>query len=197
MPLHRPACGGHRQARAHRAGAGALHAQDPVPRRHHTGHVAQGILPCALRASLRLSKIAPGDFVEPLDFIARLAALVPKPRVHLTRYHGVLAPHSSLRAEVTPAGRGKHTGTTERSPAERHRAMTWAKRLKRVFRIDIEKCERCGGKVKIIASIDDPQVIGEILAHLEKAGQAGSTPADVSTAHRARGPPGQGEFDLN
>jgi len=25
---------------------------------------------------------------EPLDFIARLAALVPKPRVNLTRYHG-------------------------------------------------------------------------------------------------------------
>ncbi|GMW08072.1 MAG: hypothetical protein AMXMBFR8_28680 [Nevskiales bacterium] len=92
---------------------------------------------------------------EPLDFIARLAALVPKPRVHLTRYHGVLAPHSSLRAQVTPAGRGKHTAPTERSPAERHRAMSWAKRLKRVFRIDIEPCERCGGKVKIIASIED------------------------------------------
>jgi hypothetical protein len=27
----------------------------------------------------------------PVDFIARLAALVPKPRVNLTRYHGVLA----------------------------------------------------------------------------------------------------------
>ncbi len=27
---------------------------------------------------------------EPLDFIARLAALVPKPRVNLTRFHGVL-----------------------------------------------------------------------------------------------------------
>ena len=26
---------------------------------------------------------------EPLDFIARLAALVPKPRVNLTRFHGV------------------------------------------------------------------------------------------------------------
>jgi hypothetical protein len=25
---------------------------------------------------------------EPLDFIARLAALVPKPRVNLTRFHG-------------------------------------------------------------------------------------------------------------
>ncbi|MCC7258910.1 MAG: hypothetical protein IT486_11125, partial [Gammaproteobacteria bacterium] len=47
-------------------------------------------------------------------------------------------------------------GITGHSPAERHRAMSWAKRLKRVFRIDIDTCERCGGKVKIIASIDDP-----------------------------------------
>ncbi len=58
-----------------------------------------------------------------------LAALVPKPRVHLTRYHGVFAPHSALRAQVTPAGRGKKTGVSERNPAERHRAMTWAQRL--------------------------------------------------------------------
>jgi hypothetical protein len=29
---------------------------------------------------------------EPLDFIARLAALVPKPRVNLTRFQGVFAP---------------------------------------------------------------------------------------------------------
>jgi len=41
---------------------------------------------------------------EPLDFMARLAALVPRPRAHLTRYHGVFAPHSRWRAEVTPAG---------------------------------------------------------------------------------------------
>jgi len=39
---------------------------------------------------------------EPLDFIARLAALVSKPRVNLTRLHRVFAPHSSLRARVTP-----------------------------------------------------------------------------------------------
>ncbi len=37
---------------------------------------------------------------EPLDFIARLAALVPKPRVNLTRFHGVFAPNSTLRACV-------------------------------------------------------------------------------------------------
>ena len=28
---------------------------------------------------------------EPLDFVARLVALVPKPRVNLTRFHGVFA----------------------------------------------------------------------------------------------------------
>ena len=44
---------------------------------------------------------------EPLDFIARLAALVPKPRVNLTRFHGVFAPNSKYRAQVTPAKRGK------------------------------------------------------------------------------------------
>ena len=44
--------------------------------------------------------------------------------------------------------------------------MTWAQRLKRVFSIEIEKCERCGGKVKIIACIEDADVIEKILKHL-------------------------------
>jgi hypothetical protein len=44
--------------------------------------------------------------LEPLDLMARLAALVPPPRMHLTRYRGVFAPHSKLRAAITPAGRG-------------------------------------------------------------------------------------------
>ena len=45
--------------------------------------------------------------LESLDLMARLAALVPPPRMHLTRYHGVFAPHSKLRPAITPAGRGK------------------------------------------------------------------------------------------
>ena len=43
---------------------------------------------------------------EPLDFISRLVSLVPKPRVNLTRFHGVFAPNSKYRALVTPARRG-------------------------------------------------------------------------------------------
>ena len=44
---------------------------------------------------------------EPVDFIARLAALVPKPRGSLTRCHGVFAPNSHAREQVTPTRRGK------------------------------------------------------------------------------------------
>jgi len=46
--------------------------------------------------------------------------------------------------------------------------MTWAKRLKRVFDIDIETCSECGGDVRIVASIEDPAVIRKILAHLDQ-----------------------------
>ena len=101
-------------------------------------------------------------------YIARLAALVPRLRAHLTRYHGVFAPHSRWRAEVIPAGRGIKAppALDARTPAERHRAMTWAQRLKRVFGIEIETCVQCGGKVRVIASIEDPAVIAKILGHV-------------------------------
>ena len=115
---------------------------------------------------------------EPLDFMARLAALVPKPRVNLTRFHGVFAPNSKYRALVTPAKRGKgnkreeNCKTGDCESANRHAAMTWAQRLKRVFNIDITTCEECGGAVKVITSIEDPAVIKQILAHLEKKAES-------------------------
>jgi hypothetical protein len=51
----------------------------------------------------------------------------------------------------------------------RHVAMTWAQRLKRVFKIDVTVCEHCGGAVKIIACIEDLTVIRKILEHVERA----------------------------
>jgi hypothetical protein len=54
----------------------------------------------------------------------------------------------------------------EPSAAARQRSLTWAQRLKRVFAIDIEVCRRCGGQLKVIASIEDPPVIERILGHL-------------------------------
>lgn len=106
---------------------------------------------------------------ESLDFIARLAALIPPPRLNLTRFHGVFAPNSPWRACITPARRGrdaKMARKESRTPAEQQAAMRWAPRLKRVFRIDVETCPRCGGAVKDIECIEDPPVIERTLRHL-------------------------------
>jgi len=117
---------------------------------------------------------------EPLDFISRLVCLVPKPRVNLTRFHGVFAPNSKYRALVTPARRGKNrkchsADEADQTPAEKRASMTWAKRLKRVFNIDIETCANCGSEGRIIASIEDPAVIQKILAHLGDMASSAAT----------------------
>jgi hypothetical protein len=134
---------------------------------------------------------------EPLDFVSRLVALVPKPRVNLTRFHGVFAPNSKYRAQVTPAKRGTvkkpRPLDEDQTPAECKTAMTWAQRLKRVFNIDIEICSECGGDVRIIASIEEPAVIQKILAHLDDS----TTSAAQGLLPECRAPPSplMGLFD--
>jgi hypothetical protein len=83
-----------------------------------------------------------------VDFIAKLAALVPGPRVNLTLFHGVFAPNSLHRVWVARARCGSpelSADQDEKTPAQRHVAMTWAQRLKRVFNIDVETCRTGGG----------------------------------------------------
>jgi len=113
-------------------------------------------------------------FFTPLDFIGKLAALVPVPRLNLTRFYGVFAPNAKVRAEVTASQRGKNSPRLAEhlkdSDKPYHaRSMSWAQRLKRVFNIDITVCEACEKtNVKIITCITDPAVIHKILAHLDK-----------------------------
>jgi hypothetical protein len=85
--------------------------------------------------------------MSPLEFMQRLAALVPRPRLHLIRFHGVLAPNAKLRALVVPqrppdqerpateaaAAAGCEAETVQAWP---HR-ISWARLLKRVFCSDI------------------------------------------------------------
>jgi hypothetical protein len=70
-----------------------------------------------------------------LDFITKLAALVPKPRVNLIRFHGVFAgtprrPNSKHRVDVTPAKRGRgqtRQGNEDKTLEQRHQAMIWTR----------------------------------------------------------------------
>ena len=93
--------------------------------------------------------------MSPLEVMQRLAALVPRPRLHLIRFHGVLAPNAKLRALVVPqeVPQVPETPAQQAKPAAceancaHHRAVrqSWSKLLKRVFDFDLEHCPNFGG----------------------------------------------------
>ena len=68
-----------------------------------------------------------------------------------------------------PQGCTKKTSSNnnQKSSAESHKSLTWAERLKRVFKTDVSGCSRCGGKVKIVACREAPDLINKILDHLD------------------------------
>ncbi len=138
----------------------------------------------------------------PADFMARLAALVPRPRANLTRYHGVFAPAHPWRRWVTGMGpepevpgsgrsdSGSGTGGAARRCRHEHdrssplgnddeqadnghppkAPLTWAERLRRVFGIEITVCPHCGGRLRVIGDVTDPEVIDQILEHVRREG---------------------------
>jgi len=114
--------------------------------------------------------------MSPLEFMQRLAALVPRPRLHLIRFHGILAPNAKLPALAVPPRPPKEEEATseatagqcevETAPA-RPGHVSWARLLKHVFDIDMQHCPNCGaGELKIIAAILERPVIQKILDHL-------------------------------
>jgi hypothetical protein len=113
--------------------------------------------------------------MSPLEFMQRLAALVPRPRLHLIRFHGVLAPNAKWRSQVVSQAQDNAkplsatpTGTDCQEPPEHGRPMRlgWAKLLKRVFNLDLTQCPHCGGQLRIVAAILQRQAIEKILNHL-------------------------------
>ncbi|MET0005786.1 MAG: hypothetical protein ABW087_19445 [Candidatus Thiodiazotropha sp.] len=70
------------------------------------------------------------------------------------------------RCIASRPGKGNPSQSKEdKTPEQRHQAMTWAQRLKRVFNIDVSICPKCGGEAKVIACIEDQAVIDKILQH--------------------------------
>jgi hypothetical protein len=114
--------------------------------------------------------------MSPLEFMAASGGAGSAPRLHLIRFHGVLAPNAKLRALVVPQGPEAQEQATEAATASECESETaqgrphrigWARLLKRVFDIDMQHCPNCGGgELKIIAAILERPVIEKILTHL-------------------------------
>jgi len=163
----------------------SLHANTQVPA--HRRDQLERLLRYTARGAVSLERLqedANGDLVytfthpwsdgttgirlSPMELLEKLAALVPLPRVHLVRYGGCLAPHSSLRGAIIPTPRQQGMEDEETDTASPR--WSWARLLKRVFALDMARCPWCQeGTLRIIAAITQGEVIRKILRHLKLA----------------------------
>ena len=133
---------------------------------------------------------------DPVELLGRLAVLVPRPRINLVLYHGVLGPRAAWRADVvrreTSAGdrdvavakaHGAPADHVDAQPAPRHaRGYAWAELMRRTFGLDVLACPRCGGRLRLVALIEEAAVIDRILRHL-------GLPTAIPAPRPARAPP--------
>jgi hypothetical protein len=108
---------------------------------------------------------------DPIEFLEKLAAITPRPAINLLVYHGLLAPHAAWRSQVVSDGRPAPDAPAPAAdaspcPARTPSAWTWAALMRRVFALDVLACPRCGGRLRVIASVQDAAVVRTILAHL-------------------------------
>lgn len=132
---------------------------------------------------------------DPVELLERLAALTPRPRINLVLYYGVLGAHAGWRSRVGPgpaineprdavAGPETHPalGAVPRSSPRPRSNLLWAQLMQRSFGFDVLACARCGGRLTLIALIEEPRVIRRILGHL-------GLPTEVPAARPSRAPP--------
>ena len=134
----------------------------------------------------------------PLDFVAKLLPLLPRPRFNELRYHGLLAPAAKLRGLVlTPrptkprppkqlalGGRRPRRDDNERPFAANR--CSFAALMRSTFEIDVETCGRCGrGPLRYVGPVTDPAAIEALLA----ATAAAPPTQQQQPTHLARAPP--------
>jgi Zn-finger nucleic acid-binding protein len=139
-----------------------------------------------------------------VEFVRRMAALIPPPRKHVVRYYGALGPCSPLRSAVNCATRGKATSAEleagyavtllgraarEAGKAAKKAASaarkSWAACMRKVFEVDPVLCAKCGGEMKLVAVILDDGELDRILAHQ-------GWPTEFPKTKPSRAPPARG-----
>ena len=124
--------------------------------------------------------------IAPLALIARLAALVPPPRRHLTGYFGVLSSHSSHRSQCVPAPVPESTPEQEDKSSRTlplSHYISWSELLRRTFEIDTI-CPRCKSPLRLIALIKTDDTIKKILSAM-------GLPTEAPKPYPARPPPSE------
>jgi len=122
--------------------------------------------------------------MDPLSLLMRLCAAVPAPRFHTVRYAGVLAAASKWRPRIVPrtAVAEDDAESDDKPKRKGSRYWPWAQLLARTFALDVEKCPKCAGRMKLVALVQDPKSIARFLRHLRE-------PNEPPVRAPARAPP--------
>ncbi len=84
---------------------------------------------------------------SPLDFIARLVALIPPPRINMVRYKVALRRTSRIESSLLKSSLCK--GKLKSPTTALFQKLRWAEMLKRVFEIDMTVCPKCSGRMEL------------------------------------------------
>lgn len=119
--------------------------------------------------------------LSPEELCEKIAALVPPPNSHLTRYSGVFSSHSKWRKKIVPCSE-KRTGFCPDGGADRRKVKNhrWAKLLARTFKVDVGTCPRCGEDMEIMGGVQD---LGEVQRYLRHVGMKEHPPPIASARH--------------
>jgi hypothetical protein len=102
---------------------------------------------------------------DPLDFMTKLAALIPRPHKNLVLYHGVFAARSRWRARVVSYRReAEPTQDGDSGMQEPQSRHAWANLMRRAFGYELLVCARCGGKMVFLSVVMHREAIDRILA---------------------------------
>ena len=125
----------------------------------------------------------------PHELLERLVGIVPRPRAHLTRYSGVLAPAFAARSKIVPSGADAEVKVPRAAatppgaePPPKPGRFPWASLIWRVFLEDVLACTQCGGRMELVANVMSREAVTRVLQHLGLS-------AEAPQFHPARPPP--------
>jgi hypothetical protein len=126
---------------------------------------------------------------EPIEFLEKLSAIIPRPHINLIIYSGVLAPNAKWRKQVVnwgrqPASQSEDEIEASESQKPPSRSLSWPELMMRVFLVDV----LCQGRLRPISIIKEDAVIKKILNHL-------GLPTELPVPKPSRSPPCQQEFE--
>jgi hypothetical protein len=106
--------------------------------------------------------------LDPLELLEKITAIIPPPGFNGIRYNGIFAPGASWREQIVRALKNpkRSLGTESVSEPPLPCRYSWAFLLKRVFNLNMDRCLKCGGAVKFIYAIHDPDVVKRVLEHI-------------------------------